>query len=147
MRRLRELMPIPTEPIGSIPRPADLAAAWADRHAGRISAERFRQIADAALRDTIRRFEDATGGRTLSRSERRRAKTFQKAAKFLTSAARRLVGSFAFKSGRSEPPRIWGGARLVCGGAESKRLPGGALTIVARAREAVPHPFYTRLTV
>jgi hypothetical protein len=105
-------MPIPTEPIGSIPRPADLAAAWADRHAGRISAERFRQIADAALRDTIRRFEDATGGRTLSRSERRRAKTFQKAAKFLTSAARRLVGSFAFKSGRSEPPRIWGGHGL-----------------------------------
>jgi 5-methyltetrahydropteroyltriglutamate--homocysteine methyltransferase len=51
-------MPIPTEPIGSIPRPADLIAAWADKQAGRISTERFDQIADQALRDTIRRFEE-----------------------------------------------------------------------------------------
>lgn len=51
-------MPIPTEPIGSIPRPAELVAAWADRHAGRLSPERFRHIADAALADTIRRFEE-----------------------------------------------------------------------------------------
>ena len=35
-----DAMPIPTEPIGSIPRPADLIAAWADRQAGRISVER-----------------------------------------------------------------------------------------------------------
>ena len=50
-------MPIPTEPIGSIPRPADLIAAWADRQAGRIDVARFNQIAEAALVDTIRRFE------------------------------------------------------------------------------------------
>lgn len=51
-------MYIPTEPIGSIPRPAELVAAWADKQAGRISIERFDQITEAALRDTIRRFED-----------------------------------------------------------------------------------------
>src|SRR4051812_7515497 len=48
---------IPTEPIGSIPRPAELIEAAADRHAGRLPAERFNEIAAAALRDTIRRFE------------------------------------------------------------------------------------------
>ena len=51
-------MPIPTEPIGSIPRPADLIAAWADKQTGRIPIERFNQIADKALKDTIRRFEE-----------------------------------------------------------------------------------------
>jgi methionine synthase II (cobalamin-independent) len=51
-------MTIPTEPIGSIPRPASLIAAWSDRQAGRISADRFNQIADDALRDTLRRFEE-----------------------------------------------------------------------------------------
>ncbi|HET9265801.1 MAG TPA: cobalamin-independent methionine synthase II family protein [Vicinamibacterales bacterium] len=56
--RLWHPMYIPTEPIGSIPRPAELVAAWADKQAGRISIERFDQITEAALRDTIRRFED-----------------------------------------------------------------------------------------
>jgi 5-methyltetrahydropteroyltriglutamate--homocysteine methyltransferase len=51
-------MTIPTEPIGSIPRPASLIAAWADRQADRISADRFNQIADDARRDTLRRFEE-----------------------------------------------------------------------------------------
>ena len=51
-------MHIPTEPIGSIPRPSDLVEAWADRQAGRMSAERFEQITENALRDTIRRFEE-----------------------------------------------------------------------------------------
>jgi 5-methyltetrahydropteroyltriglutamate--homocysteine methyltransferase len=51
-------MSIPTEPIGSIPRPPDLVEAWADKRAGRISIERFEQVAENALRDTIRRFED-----------------------------------------------------------------------------------------
>ncbi len=51
-------MPIPTEPIGSIPRPAELIAAWTERQSGRLPVERFNEIADRALRDTIRRFED-----------------------------------------------------------------------------------------
>jgi len=59
---------IPTEPIGSIPRPANLVSAWADRQSGRISAEQFAQIAEAALRDTIRRFTD-TGSPVITDGE------------------------------------------------------------------------------
>ena len=61
-------MRIPTEPIGSIPRPAELIAAWGDLRSGRISAERFHQIAEFALRDTIRRFED-TGSPVITDGE------------------------------------------------------------------------------
>jgi 5-methyltetrahydropteroyltriglutamate--homocysteine methyltransferase len=51
-------MSILTEPIGSIPRPAALIAAWADKAAGTLSEQQFNEIAEAALRDTIRRFEE-----------------------------------------------------------------------------------------
>jgi hypothetical protein len=39
-------MPFPTEPIGSIPRSAELIAAWGDRRAGHISTDRFQEIAE-----------------------------------------------------------------------------------------------------
>ncbi len=61
-------MPIPTEPIGSIPRPASLIAAWTDRQAGRLSVEQFEQIGAQALRDTIRRFEE-TGSPVITDGE------------------------------------------------------------------------------
>jgi 5-methyltetrahydropteroyltriglutamate--homocysteine methyltransferase len=61
-------MPLPTEPIGSIPRPAELIAAWGDRRAGHISTDRFQEIAERALRDTIRRFED-TGSPVITDGE------------------------------------------------------------------------------
>jgi 5-methyltetrahydropteroyltriglutamate--homocysteine methyltransferase len=61
-------MSIPTEPIGSIPRPAELIAAWADRQAGRMPIERFNQIAEGALRETIRRFEQ-TGSPVITDGE------------------------------------------------------------------------------
>ena len=61
-------MSIPTEPIGSIPRPPELIAAWADRQAGRIPIERFDAIAENALRDTIRRFEE-TGSPVITDGE------------------------------------------------------------------------------
>jgi 5-methyltetrahydropteroyltriglutamate--homocysteine methyltransferase len=51
-------MPIPTEPIGSVPRPAELILAWSDKQSGRISPQQFDRIVDAAVRDTIRRFEE-----------------------------------------------------------------------------------------
>jgi methionine synthase II (cobalamin-independent) len=65
---MASLISIPTEPIGSIPRPSDLVAAWAERHAGRLSVERFNEIADNALRDTIRRFEE-TGSPVITDGE------------------------------------------------------------------------------
>ena len=61
-------MPIPTEPIGSIPRPAELIDAWGARQRGQMSDERFRAISDAALLDTIRRFE-ATGSPVITDGE------------------------------------------------------------------------------
>lgn len=57
-----------TEPIGSIPRPADLIGAWADLGAGRISEEQFREVADKALHDTIRRLEE-TGSPVITDGE------------------------------------------------------------------------------
>jgi 5-methyltetrahydropteroyltriglutamate--homocysteine methyltransferase len=53
-------MPIPTEPIGSIPRPATLLEGMRDLASGRISQDAWRTLCDQAVRDTIERFE-ATG--------------------------------------------------------------------------------------
>jgi 5-methyltetrahydropteroyltriglutamate--homocysteine methyltransferase len=61
-------MPIPTEPIGSIPRPADLLAAMRARAAGRISAEQLNTAEESALRNTISRLEE-TGSPVISDGE------------------------------------------------------------------------------
>ena len=61
-------MAIPTEPIGSIPRPATLIAAWGDLQSGRIARDEFARVADEALVDTIRRFE-ATGSPIITDGE------------------------------------------------------------------------------
>ncbi len=59
---------IPTEPIGSIPRPAELLAAMGARAEGRISENTLRAAEHAALRDTIESFE-RTGSPILSDGE------------------------------------------------------------------------------
>src|SRR5271155_216503 len=61
-------MPIPTEPIGSIPRPAALLAAIEAHAAGRIPLRHLRAVESAALRDTIARLE-ATGSPILTDGE------------------------------------------------------------------------------
>jgi 5-methyltetrahydropteroyltriglutamate--homocysteine methyltransferase len=61
-------MSIPTEPIGSIPRPPALLACIRDFHDGRVSTETLQAEYDAALRDTILRFE-ATGSPVISDGE------------------------------------------------------------------------------
>ncbi len=50
---------IPTEPIGSIPRPAELIAARTAFQAGRMPVDEFNGIAGRALLDTIRLFEQS----------------------------------------------------------------------------------------
>ncbi len=50
-------MPIPTEPIGSIPRPPELLAAMRAHTAKQISDEQLHAAEEAALRDTITRLE------------------------------------------------------------------------------------------
>jgi len=51
-------MPIPTEPIGSIPRTADLLAAMRAHAAGQISGEQLKTAEESALCDTILRLEE-----------------------------------------------------------------------------------------
>jgi 5-methyltetrahydropteroyltriglutamate--homocysteine methyltransferase len=52
-------MPIPTEPIGSIPRPLELLVAMQSHAAGKISDEQFHAAEEIATRETIRRLEEA----------------------------------------------------------------------------------------
>jgi 5-methyltetrahydropteroyltriglutamate--homocysteine methyltransferase len=49
---------LPTEPIGSIPRPAALIAGMSNFVSGKLAGEHLEALYDAAVRDTIRRFED-----------------------------------------------------------------------------------------
>jgi len=51
-------MRIPTEPIGSLPRPAVLLSAMQACAQGKMSAETLRSVQDAAVSDTIRRLEE-----------------------------------------------------------------------------------------
>jgi methionine synthase II (cobalamin-independent) len=63
-------MSIPTEPVGSLPRPAKLQAAYADYDAGKITKEQLTQAQDAACLDSIKRME-ATGSPIVSDGEQR----------------------------------------------------------------------------
>jgi 5-methyltetrahydropteroyltriglutamate--homocysteine methyltransferase len=61
-------MPIPTEPIGSIPRPPELIEGMQQFAAGRITRDKLGSLYDRATRDTIQRFE-ATGSPVISDGE------------------------------------------------------------------------------
>jgi 5-methyltetrahydropteroyltriglutamate--homocysteine methyltransferase len=61
-------MPIPTEPIGSIPRPPELIEGMGQFAAGRISQDEMRSLYDGAMHDTIQRFE-ATGSPVITDGE------------------------------------------------------------------------------
>src|SRR5438552_2052514 len=61
-------MPIPTEPIGSIPRPPELVEAMRQLASGRSSPDRVRPLYEQAVRDTIQRFE-ATGSPVITDGE------------------------------------------------------------------------------
>lgn len=64
-------MTLPTEPIGSIPRPAALIEGMRAAAAGRIAAEKLETLFDDAVRDTIRRFEE-TGSPVITDGEQRK---------------------------------------------------------------------------
>src|SRR5687767_13238973 len=65
-------MAIPTEPIGSIPRPPDLLDALATRDGSDPALD---PLYDAAIRDTIERFE-ATGSPIITDGEQRKYHNF-----------------------------------------------------------------------
>jgi methionine synthase II (cobalamin-independent) len=61
---------IPTEPVGSLPRPNTLQKAYAEYDAGTISKDDLEQEQDAAVKDSIERGE-ATGAPIISDGEQR----------------------------------------------------------------------------
>ena len=61
-------MPIPTEPIGSIPRPTELIEAMQAFGTGSISGDELARLQDEAVRDTIARFEE-TGSPVITDGE------------------------------------------------------------------------------
>jgi 5-methyltetrahydropteroyltriglutamate--homocysteine methyltransferase len=64
-------MALPTEPIGSIPRPKELIEGMTALPDGRIGADALEALFDAAVRDTIRRFEE-TGSPVITDGEQRK---------------------------------------------------------------------------
>jgi len=63
-------MPLPTEPVGSLPRPAKLQAAIQDLDEGKITKQQLTAEQDAACQDSITRME-ATGSPIVSDGEQR----------------------------------------------------------------------------
>jgi hypothetical protein len=61
---------IPTEPVGSIPRPQKLQQAYADYDAKRITKAQLEEEQNAAVADTLKRFE-ATGSPIITDGEQR----------------------------------------------------------------------------
>jgi 5-methyltetrahydropteroyltriglutamate--homocysteine methyltransferase len=62
-------MRIPTEPIGSIPRPQKLITAFAQYDQGSLSQKEFESICGEAVRETIEKFE-ATGSPVIMMASR-----------------------------------------------------------------------------
>jgi methionine synthase II (cobalamin-independent) len=61
---------VPTEPVGSLPRPAKLQEAYAKYDAGEITKDDLEKLQDASVKDSIERFE-ATGSPIISDGEQR----------------------------------------------------------------------------
>ncbi len=68
-------MIIPTEPIGSIPRPVELISAIKAAEEGRLAPDQLAALCDAAVVDTLRRFEEA-GSPVVSDGEQRKNHNF-----------------------------------------------------------------------
>lgn len=64
-------MTLPTEPIGSIPRPAALVEGMKAAAGGQLAAEKLETLFEDAVRDTIRRFEE-TGSPVITDGEQRK---------------------------------------------------------------------------
>lgn len=63
-------MPIPTEPVGSLPRPMKLQEAIKEYDAGKITKDQLKTLQDAAAQDSLARME-ATGSPIVSDGEQR----------------------------------------------------------------------------
>lgn len=65
-------MTLPTEPIGSIPRPPELLAMLSRYRNGQATLEQLNTAYDEALQDTVKRFEE-TGSPVISDGEQRKS--------------------------------------------------------------------------
>jgi methionine synthase II (cobalamin-independent) len=65
-------MAIPTEPIGSIPRPLSLLQALEEHSAGKVSSEELEKAYDEAVSDTLERFVQ-TGSPVITDGEQRKS--------------------------------------------------------------------------
>jgi 5-methyltetrahydropteroyltriglutamate--homocysteine methyltransferase len=101
-------MTIPTEPIGSIPRPLELLRSMQDHASGRISATALEKSYDDAVRDTVERFE-ATGSPVITDGEQRKSSFATYPLEGLTSLASDGV-VIPFKDGHTRQlPRLTAG--------------------------------------
>lgn len=108
---------IPTEPVGSLPRPSRLQQAFARYDAGEITREELESEQDMAVRDSIARSE-ATGEPVISDGEQRWS-SFATYALADTLAGTGLAGNLAAQGGqyfaifadghRRQLPRLTGG--------------------------------------
>ncbi|HEX6143333.1 MAG TPA: hypothetical protein VFZ01_11475, partial [Geminicoccaceae bacterium] len=106
-------MPLPTEPIGSIPRPRELLAALDAYRAGRIDLAGLDAAYDAAVEDTVRRFE-ATGSPVITDGEQRKPSFLTYPLQLLdTLAADGLTIAFADGHARQLPRLIRGPFRYA----------------------------------
>ncbi|MGA5193118.1 cobalamin-independent methionine synthase II family protein [Streptomyces exfoliatus] len=80
-------MSIPTEPIGSLPRPRALQDALADHAAGRLSAAELKKLQDQAVVDTLARLEQ-TGSPLLVDGDQAKPDTITYPVQGLTGLAR-----------------------------------------------------------
>ena len=98
-------MAIPTEPIGSIPRPAELLQAIEANAAGQVSSDALEKAYDDAVRDTVRRLEE-TGSPVITDGEQRKSSFATYPLEGLTNLAADGV-VIPFKDGHSRQlPRL-----------------------------------------
>lgn len=64
-------MPLPTEPVGSLPRPQALIDGMQAAAVGDLDVDRLEELLDDAVRDTLRRFEE-TGSPVITDGEQRK---------------------------------------------------------------------------
>jgi 5-methyltetrahydropteroyltriglutamate--homocysteine methyltransferase len=101
-------MTIPTEPIGSIPRSAELLRVVHGHAAGQASGEALEKAFDEAVRDTVQRFE-ATGSPIITDGEQRKSSFATYPLEGLTNLAPDGV-VIPFKDGHTRQlPRLNGG--------------------------------------
>jgi 5-methyltetrahydropteroyltriglutamate--homocysteine methyltransferase len=123
-------MTIPTEPIGSVPRPAALQAARAAHARGEVDAAEVERHTDAAVRDTLARFE-ATGSPIVTDGEQGKSSFVTYPLEGVTSLAPDGI-SIPFADGHTR--RL---PRLTAGPFRFGRY-AGAYTTRARALTARP---------